>query len=79
MRRAARPLFPRTLLPELSAAMEVIKLKTAVLDRLTDAEFFEFCQDHRDLRIERDAAPQITIMPPPAQKPVLLTANSTTN
>jgi len=44
--------------------MEAIKLKTAVLDRLTDAEFFEFCQDHRDLRIERDAAHQITIMPP---------------
>jgi Uma2 family endonuclease len=44
--------------------MEAIKLKTAVLDRLTDAEFFEFCQDHRDLRIERDANHQITIMPP---------------
>ena len=44
--------------------MEAIKLKTAVLDRLTDAEFFEFCQDHRDLRIERDADHQITIMPP---------------
>ncbi len=44
--------------------MEAIKLKTAVLDRLTDAEFFEFCQDHRDLRIERDASHQITIMPP---------------
>lgn len=44
--------------------MEVIKLKTAALDRLTDAEFFEFCQDHRDLRIERDATHQITIMPP---------------
>jgi len=44
--------------------MEAIKLKTAVLDRLTAAEFFEFCQDHRDLRIERDADNQITIMPP---------------
>ncbi len=44
--------------------MDVIKLKTPVLDRLTDAEFYEFCQDHRDLRIERDAAHQITIMPP---------------
>ena len=43
--------------------MEAIKLKTAVLDRLTDAEFFEFCQDHRDLRIERDANHQIIIMP----------------
>lgn len=44
--------------------MDVIKLKTPVLDRLTDEEFFEFCQDHRDLRIERDASHQITIMPP---------------
>ena len=44
--------------------MNVIKLKTAVLDRLTDEEFFEFCQDHHDLRIERDASHQITIMPP---------------
>ena len=35
-----------------------------MLDRLTDAEFFEFCQDHRDLRIERDADHQLTIMPP---------------
>ena len=44
--------------------MDAIRLKTAVLDRLTDEEFFEFCQDHRDLRIERDADHQITIMPP---------------
>lgn len=44
--------------------MDAIKLKTAVLDRLTDAEFFEFCRDQRDLRIERDAAHQLTIMPP---------------
>ena len=44
--------------------MDAIKLKTPVLDRLTDEEFFEFCQDHRDLRIERAADHQITIMPP---------------
>lgn len=44
--------------------MDSIKLKTPVLDRLTNEEFFEFCQDHRDLRIERDANHQITIMPP---------------
>ncbi|WP_211320254.1 Uma2 family endonuclease [Hymenobacter nivis] len=43
--------------------MDVIKLKTPVLDRLTDAEFYEFCQDHRDLRIERGTDHQITIMP----------------
>lgn len=44
--------------------MDVIKLKSPVLDRLTNEEFFQFCQDHRDLRIERDASHQISIMPP---------------
>lgn len=44
--------------------MDVLKLKSAVLDRLTDEEFYQFCMDHRDLRIERDANHQITIMPP---------------
>lgn len=44
--------------------MHAIKLKTPVLDRLTDEEFYQFCQDHRDLRIERDATHQITLMPP---------------
>jgi len=44
--------------------MNAIKLKTAVLDRLTEEEFFQFCMDHRDLRIERDAAHQFTIMSP---------------
>lgn len=41
-----------------------IKLKSAVLERLTDEEFYQFCMDNRDLRIERDAHHQITIMPP---------------
>jgi len=44
--------------------MNAIKLKTPALDRLTDEEFYQFCMDHRDLRIERDASHQITIMPP---------------
>ncbi len=44
--------------------MTAITLKTAVLDRLTDDEFFQFCADHRDLRIERNAQHQIVIMPP---------------
>ncbi|WP_223649141.1 Uma2 family endonuclease [Hymenobacter psoromatis] len=44
--------------------MDVIKLKTPVLDRLTEAEFAQFCLDHRDLRIERNSSGQITIMPP---------------
>ena len=43
--------------------MDVLVLKSAVLDRLTDEEFFQFCSDHRDLRIERDADHKITIMP----------------
>lgn len=44
--------------------MDVIKLKTPVLDRLTEEEFAQFCLDHRDLRIERNSSGQITIMPP---------------
>jgi Uma2 family endonuclease len=44
--------------------MDVLVLKSIVLDRLTDEEFFQFCSDHRDLRIERDADHKITIMPP---------------
>ena len=44
--------------------MDAIKLKTPVLDRLTDEEFYQICQDHRDLRIERAADHQIIIMPP---------------
>ena len=44
--------------------MDVIKLKTPVLDRLTEEEFAQFCLDHRDLRIERNSSGHITIMPP---------------
>lgn len=44
--------------------MDVIKLKTPVLDRLTEEEFFEFCQDHRALRIERYSDGTITIQQP---------------
>ncbi|MFD1470629.1 hypothetical protein ACFQ48_20555 [Hymenobacter caeli] len=44
--------------------MEPIKLKTPVLDRLTEEEFAQFCLDHRDLRIERNRSGHITIMPP---------------
>ena len=54
--------------------MNAIKLKTAVLDRLTEEEFLQFCLDHRDLRIERGADHQITIIPQPAPKPVPPTA-----
>ena len=44
--------------------MTAIKLKSPVLESLTEEEFYQFCADNRDLRIERDANHQITIMPP---------------
>jgi Uma2 family endonuclease len=44
--------------------MTAIKLKSPVLEGLSDEEFYQFCADNRDLRIERDADHQITIMPP---------------
>ena len=44
--------------------MTALKLKSPVLERLSDEEFYQFCADNRDQRIERDAQHQITIMPP---------------
>ncbi|MBD2768637.1 Uma2 family endonuclease [Hymenobacter sp. BT664] len=44
--------------------MTAIKLKSPVLEGLSDEEFYLFCAANRDLRIERDANHQITIMPP---------------
>ena len=44
--------------------MTAIKLKSPVLEGPTEEEFYQFCADNRDLRIERDANHQITIMPP---------------
>ncbi|MFC6224760.1 Uma2 family endonuclease [Hymenobacter artigasi] len=44
--------------------MTAIKLKSPVLERLNDEEFYQFCMDNRDLRIERDANHQISLMPP---------------
>ena len=44
--------------------MTAITLKSPVLERLTDEEFYQFCMDNRDLRIERDAKHQISFMPP---------------
>ncbi len=44
--------------------MTAITLKSPVLERLSDEEFYQLCMDNRDQRIERDAAHQITIMPP---------------
>jgi len=40
----------------------LLKLRPVV--RLSEDEFFEFCQINRDLRIERNAEGDITIMPP---------------
>ena len=42
----------------------VLSLKLRPVVRLSDDEFFEFCQLNRDLRIERNAGGGITIMPP---------------
>ena len=44
--------------------MTAIKLKSPVLERLSDEEFYQFCMDNRDQRIERDTHHQITFMPP---------------
>ncbi|MDB5267994.1 MAG: hypothetical protein JWP58_1034 [Hymenobacter sp.] len=48
--------------------MTAITLKSPVLERLTDEEFYQFCMDNRDQRIERDVNHQITIMPPTNSK-----------
>ncbi|MFN6218271.1 MAG: Uma2 family endonuclease, partial [Aphanizomenon sp.] len=32
--------------------------------QMTDEEFFAFCQENRDLRIERNQFGEISIMPP---------------
>ena len=37
---------------------------TAVIDHLTDEQFFQFCVANRDLRIERKANGETVIMPP---------------
>ena len=42
----------------------VLSLKLRPVVRLSDDQFYEFCQLNRDLRIERTAGGGITIMPP---------------
>ena len=44
--------------------MTAITLKSAVLERLTNEEFYQFCMDNRGQRIERDANHRIIITPP---------------
>jgi len=39
-------------------------LEIAIPPRMSDAEFFRFCRDNDELRIERDAHGNIVIMPP---------------
>ena len=39
-------------------------MKSHILNRLTEEEFFLFCQEQRDLRIERTAQGEIIVMPP---------------
>jgi len=44
--------------------MEAIILKDTVTGRLTDDEFYRFCMDNRDLKIERNNKLEIIIMSP---------------
>ena len=44
--------------------MTALTLKSPVLERLSDEEFYQFCADNRDWRIERDAKHQIFFIPP---------------
>lgn len=44
--------------------MDTIVLKDSVTGRMTDDEFFRFCMENRDLRIERDNQLNIYIMAP---------------
>jgi len=43
--------------------MDAITLNTDAL-RMNDTEFFDFCQDNKDIRLERDANGNIIIMAP---------------
>jgi Uma2 family endonuclease len=44
--------------------MEAIVLKRKYFEGMTDQEFFHFCQEYENLKIERDAQGNIIIMPP---------------
>lgn len=44
--------------------METIVLKRKYFDGMTDQEFFDFCQEYENLKIERDSQGNIIIMPP---------------
>jgi len=44
--------------------METFVINTSAFGQLTDEQFFDFCQQNRDLRMERTADGQIIIMTP---------------
>jgi len=44
--------------------MQTFVINTSAFGQLTDEQFFDFCQQNRDLRIERTASGQIIIMTP---------------
>ena len=44
--------------------MEILTLNTEAIKGFTDEQFFQFCVQNRDVRIERDRNKQIFIMPP---------------
>ena len=44
--------------------MNTVTLNISAIASLTDEEFFQLCQDNRDLRLERTAAGELIIMPP---------------
>ena len=44
--------------------MDVITLQSLGFDRITEEEFFHFCQDNKQLRIERGPDGLITVRPP---------------
>ena len=48
--------------------MDTVVLKDNITSRLTDEEFFQFCIQNKDLRIERNSQLQILIMSPVSTK-----------
>lgn len=44
--------------------MNAITLNIQALASLTHEQFFQLCQDNRDLRLERTAEGELIIMPP---------------
>ncbi|MEM7039941.1 MAG: Uma2 family endonuclease [Bacteroidota bacterium] len=49
-------------------------LKSRYLEKMTEAEFFQFCQENRDLRIERNHKQEIIIMSPTGSETGMINA-----